>query len=516
MTPVELHAASPVAAPERARPGTVSPLTVAALAVLFSAAMIHAGWYGYLATDDMFYARAAAAWLHQAPFLGQTQWALRHLIVLPMAAVFAVFGQSEATLAAPMLAYGIALLLMTGLCVRQIAGPRAGALAAVLVVSAPAFASGATVAYTDVPEAFFVLASYWSFHFALGAQRRGLFIMAGVLAGCGFLTRETTVALLVPYAILFLIGYGGRLNYVWMGAGFVTVAGADSLCLWLMSGNPLWRLHVTLGAVAYDSPYTRGLSAPAGMSDPLGIFALPRPLQAMTLLFANPAIGLLPWFAVPASLCLAWRPVQPDSAAAVRLFALLAACWFGMLSFVFLVLWLIARYQIVTICALSVPAAVLLEFWLRRGDRLKVAAVLLPIMASGLLLASASEHDLMFGEQALAGFMRHEDEPVATDPATLVSARWLLESMGAADRVSAALPGAGGLFFLNHNPRRPLPPDWPVREAPANATVVARFIQQPGVVARLLDDLGASRWIPSVLWRKVHPEPRRAEIVRYP
>jgi len=71
------------------------------------------------------------------------------------------------------------------------------------------------------------VASYWVFYFACLSKRYRAFVFSGALAGCGFLTRETSVALLVPYAVLFTIGYGKRLNYIWMGIGFAVVVGAD-------------------------------------------------------------------------------------------------------------------------------------------------------------------------------------------------------------------------------------------------------------------------------------------------
>ncbi len=502
--------------PAAGQPSAARQAFLVTLCVLFVLVMIALSWDGFLETDDLAYARAADSWLHEVPFLGQSHWALRHFIVLPLAASFAIFGRSEMALAVPMLLYGAGMLLLTGLCMQRVAGTLAGVLAPLLIASVPAFASGATMVYTDVPEAFFVLASFWVFTFATASRRSSRFILAGVLAGCGFLTRETAAALLVPYAILFLAGYGERGGYVWMGAGFAAIVGLDALYLGIMSGDPLWRIHVTLQGLAGDSPYTPGLKAPAGMDDPLGIFALPRAVQALVMLFASPALGLLPWFGVPASVYLAWTPPPGEAGRAARLFLLLAAGWFLTLSFVFLSLWLIPRYQVVTLCALAVPSAMLLADWLNRGHAIRAALVLLPLLAASLALVSASDHQLMFGERALADFARQHDEPIRTDPATLRGAEWLLENAGADRRVSAGLPVPGGLYFVNHVPRRRLPADWPVRDDPPGSTVVARFVQQPGPIARLAAYLQLNRVIPAVLWRKLDPPPRRADMVRMP
>ena len=486
------------------------------ICILFIIAMISVSWVGFLETDDLAYSRAAEGWISAPPFLGSSHWALRHFIVLPLAASFRVFGQSEASLAVPTLFYGFGLLVLTFLCVRQTAGSLAGTFASTFVASIPAFASGATTVYTDVPEAFFVTASLWAFSFAIGSQRQAMFVLAGLLAGCGFLTRETAIVLPVLYLILFLAGYGGRGNYLWMGTAFLAIVGIDTLYLWLMSGDPFWRTHITQRGIAGDSPYTPGLKAPAGGDDPLKLYSLPRSLQALTTVFASPAIGLLPWFGVPAAAYSLQPPISGDARKAASLFALLAILWFLLLSFVFMSLWLIPRYQIVTVSALALPSSLVLTGWLDRGHRMRVAAVLLPLLAGSLILAAAPEHQPMFGEQALAGFMRDESEMVLTDPATLRGSGWLLEITGAGNRVVAGLPSPGILYYVNHSPRRRLPDDWPIREIPTGATIIKSFVQQPGIVARTAAWFRLDRILPSTIWKKVAPPLHRAEMVRMP
>ena len=504
----------PLAAATRlSRSATLALLAVCCCFVL---ATIVVSWVGFLETDDLAYADAADSWLFHTPFLGDSHWALRHTIVLPLAAAFAVAGHGEVTLALPMLFYGLGLLLLMGVCVERVAGPIAGVIAPLLIASVPTFALGSTFAATDVPEAFFVLASFWTFYFASGSGRRWALVLSGLLAGCSFITRETTVALMVPYAILFLIGYGKRQSYLWLGAGFVVVVGADFLYLYLMSGDPFWRLHVTQRGVAGDNPYNPNLRAPAGMMDPLGFYALPRYLQAVLVLFASPTIGFLAWFGVPAAVFLTHSPAPGVAGAVVRLFTLLAICWFLILSFVFLSLWIIPRYQLVTLCALAVPSAVLLDNWLNGGHPRRAAAVLGFISATGLLLSAASDHDLMYGERALVSFARHTNEPVRTDTATLEGSHWLLQAAGADSRVTAGPPIAGGLYFVNHNPRRRLPSGWKEQDVPPGSLVVATYVQPPSLIGMAAAFIGLDRLLPEIIWRKIQPNPRRAEAILVP
>ena len=129
------------------------------LVALAFAALLATTWVGFIESDDLEYARSAALWLDAFPHLGQSHWGLRHMIVLPVAASFAVFGRGEVALVLPTVLYAAGIVAMTGFCVRRVAGTLAGYLAALLVATLPVLATGASIVYSDIPEAFFVLAS---------------------------------------------------------------------------------------------------------------------------------------------------------------------------------------------------------------------------------------------------------------------------------------------------------------------------------------------------------------------
>src|SRR4051812_6811269 len=68
------------------------------------------GWVGYIESDDWFYAEAARNWAAHFPFIGSTHWGLRHMIVLPMAASFAIAGLGEGSLVLPLMIYFVFFL----------------------------------------------------------------------------------------------------------------------------------------------------------------------------------------------------------------------------------------------------------------------------------------------------------------------------------------------------------------------------------------------------------------------
>lgn len=486
------------------------------LAVGFFVFMVTLSWTGFLESDDLFYARAAEGWLGHFPFLGNTHWALRHFIVLPTALFFAVLGRGVFALELPMLLYAAGICLLQGLAITRVAGGVAGALAVLLMLAVPGFAAGASMAFDDLPEAFFILASLWSFHFAVEGQRRGLFILAGVCAGCAFITRETTLVLLALYLVLFLAGYGRRLDYVWMGVGFTVVFGAETMLLWLASGDPLWRMHVALNGVAGDNPSMVQLQINQDGLDRHGVILAPRLLQPLIELFANQQLGLLAWLGVPAAVLLSRRAVPDGVKRPARLFGLLALFWFGILCYGLWFLWLVPRYQLLTECALAVPAALWIARQLAAGRRAVPLGVLAAMLGSGVLLSAAANHGQMFGEQALAAFAREHAGPIRTDPATLRGAEWLLELSGAQARVSAAAPQPGAVYFFNPKPRRALDPGWPVRAIPQGAVVLAQFEERPGPVAWVLRTLGIDRYLPGFLRDKLAPPPHTAEALQIP
>jgi len=486
-------------------------LGAALVAILFTA-LLGATWVGFIESDDLEYARSATLWLTDFPHLGQSHWGLRHLIVLPIAASFALFGRGEFALVLPTILYAGGIVAMTGLCVRAVAGPLAGLLASVLVVCLPVLITGASVVYSDIPEAFFVLASLWAYHFAASRRSARLFVLSGILAGCGFITRETTLALLVLYLVLFLMAPRRMMDFVRMGVGCLLVVGLDFAWLWAASGDPLWRMHISQGGVAGDNPSLAKFVVNAGGLDRHGVIVAPRQFQALLAIFANQSMGLLAWAAVPAAIAIARRPSTAGRPAAL-LFAGLALLWFLVLGYAFLFMWIVPRYQTVTMVALCVP----LGIWLSTvRSRLILAGIVVVLAATGIALATVADRELLFGERGLVAFARATTGPIRTDPATLRGADWPLENEGLRARVSAGPCAPGGLCYVNPRPRRPLPADWTGQAIPPGATPILDVPRGSSAMAWLLSRSGLLALAPGAVRAKLDPAPVIARGVRMP
>lgn len=493
----------------RARTRVASLVGAVGLAVL----AVVLNFVGYLESDDIYYSQGAIGWLTDAPYLGPSHWTIRHCIVLPMALSFKLFGQSEATLVLPSLFYAALLLALLGSIAGHLAGWKAAALAVALAGTTPAIASGASFVATDLPEAVFVIGSLWAWHRGREARRPGLMVLSGLAAGCAMITRETTAALLVFYLAAFVAERGrGFRGYLFMAAGFIAVVGADWLYLYLMSGDPLYRLHIAMGGAQGDGPQLETAGDAASGVDRFGAIALPRVLRPFGAVFLNQNYGLLFWFAVPAAAWLAMRARGEVRRSAV-VFLGFFATWFVVSGYLLATwLWVIPRYYVVGV-VLVVPLAVWLDGLMsRRPVRAAVACVML--LGSGLALDLGSTVGMMAGERGLVAAVQAHPGTMHTDPATARGASWLLARQGLETRVSTALPGPGELYFFDSRPRRPIPTTWPLRNIPTDWVLIETQTYPTKWTGPLVRALGVGAMLPPGLRGKVDPVPLTTALYR--
>jgi 4-amino-4-deoxy-L-arabinose transferase-like glycosyltransferase len=477
--------------------------------IAVSAALL--GWVGYIESDDQFYASAAIGWITHFPFVGTNHWGLRHAIVLPIAASFRLWGVSETALIFPITLYYLALVVVTFAVMHRVADLAVAFWAAVLVALTPLFSVGASIVYTDLAELFFEMSSFWAFYLAM--RREGaaqMLLLSGALAGLAWITRETAVALIAFYGILFLFGVGmPRTRYFWMAGSFVAILAADTIYLWSETGDWIYRYHVTLRGVANDNP--NHYPGPE-RHDLINVSKFVRPF---VVLFLSHEFGLLNILAVPAAIwLLASRSIDAVSRDLARLLSLLAVVWFLVLSYVFLDrLWSLPRYQSVA----GYCSAILVALWFTRIGFVQAprvaACVLAALIASNLLFTYLDNKDLLYGERTLASLTERIHEPIYADNATRSSASFLLQAAGTTDEVKTGIPPAGSLFFYNASPRRPVE-QMVGAEAMNKSELVERFKEQPKISARLIQAVGLVRFLPEGLRLKLDPPLREAMLYR--
>jgi 4-amino-4-deoxy-L-arabinose transferase-like glycosyltransferase len=487
---------------------TCSLILLVVVIAVFSAWL---GWTGYIESDDQYYASAAVGWMTKFPYIATGHWGLRHTIVLPIAASFALGGINETALVLPTTLYYLALVVLTYLALDRLAGPLAAFWAAVLVALTPLFSLNASIVVTDLTELFLEVASFWSFYAATrrdGAPR--FLLLAGAFAGLAWITRETAIALVAWYGLLFLFGIGmPRKRYFWMATSFLAILAVDTIYLWSMTGDFLYRYHVSLRGVAIDNPnHYRGPTR-------RGLIDAPKLVKPFATLFLDHQFGLLNVLAVPAAiwLCIS-RSIDPRSRDVARLLSLLAVVWFMILSYAFLdVLWSLPRYLSVTgYCAAILVALFFVKIGLVRMPRTAIC-LLATLIASDLLMTYLDDKNLLFGERELVALSEQTTETIYADEATRLSASFLLKAVGTVDQIKGGTPPAGSLFFYNASPRRPAAQDGDL-DAMKRWEIVGEFDEESKASAKLLRVVGLAELLPESLRRKLDPPPRRAILYR--
>jgi 4-amino-4-deoxy-L-arabinose transferase-like glycosyltransferase len=470
------------------------------------------GWTGYIESDDQYYASAAVGWNTKFPYIATGHWGLRHTIVLPIAASFAIAGVNETTLILPTTFYYLAFVVLTFLVLSRLSGAIAAFWAAVLVALTPLFSLSASIVVTDLTELFFEISSFWAFYAAVrqdGAPR--FLLLAGALAGLAWITRETAVALVAFYGLLFLFGIGmPRIRYFWMATSFVAILAADTIYLWSMTGDFLYRYHVSLHGVTVDNP--NHYPGPTRRS----LIEMPKLVKPFATLFLNHQFGLLNILAVPAAIWLGVsRSIDRHSRDLARLLSVLAFVWFLIISYAFLdLLWNQPRYLSVT----GYCAAVLVAFWFAKIGLVRVPrtaiCLLAALVASDLLMTYLDNNkDLLFGERVLVALSEQTKETIYADKATRLSASFLLRAGGTVDQVRSGVPPVGSLFFYNASPRRPGGQDGDL-DAMKRWEQVGTFEEESKVSAKLLRAVGLAELLPETLRPKLEPPPRRAILYR--
>lgn len=437
-------------------PSRTEPLIVLALALL-ALALVSYFWVAYLGSDDQAYAVAALDWLRHFPALGQNHWALRYVPVLPIAASIGVLGPSTLAVALPNALAFAAFLIAHYAFLRATFGWRAAAIGCLILIVLPAFLELSTYANPDMPEAAAVILSYWVFLRLDRAQRPVLLaLLAGILAGLAFLARETMLALLLTYGLLFLVRpLVPRSRYILMGLGFFLVVAPQVAFFAARTGDPLYRHTVSARAqaeVVDRAGNAAEAQAQGNIFDAEGVLAVHPFLAPFTAILVNPKFGLLFLLGIPAAIWLlrGGGTLAPRQWQTVALFSLLALVSFLFIALNTKALVLVPRYFVIAAVAISVPLAVAADRLLSLRPSLAWLAGLAYLGGCVAMLALLNRAPL-WPEETLVRLAALPGEPVYTDPRTANRAQFLLELRGLTERAKDTSPPPGALFLARED-----------------------------------------------------------------
>lgn len=454
-------------------------------------ALIGLGWVGFIGSDDTTYALGAYGWLEHFPFVGG-HGTIRYTITLPIALSFLSFGENEFALALPTILYTVGLAVMFIYAVPQSLDRVAPVFVGAALITCPALVILSSMASIDIVEAFFVFLSLFLFRSALSRNADTFrLIAAGAMAGLGFLTRETTVFLLLFYGLLFLAGYGiKRTRYFLMAAGFLGIWLAEILYLTVMTGDPLYRVNISLH---HDSTIDRSI-------DLAGNVILHPLVDPLLVILVNQEFGVLFWIAIP---CFFWlvtkrNKLSSDTKSFSLLLSGLAVTWFVAVGAVQHLLPLNPRYFLVPALAAAAVTGITLTLLSNLGRKRAALAIAVVLVSGNLAGIYVENRNYMFGETALAEFAERTEEPIYTDPVTRHRADMLLKWNATADRVFGTPPPKNGLFLYN----------------PTRATTPSRLMQrgeiqafQPKPEWQLIEKISPSPKFGSAVFRILGLEP---------
>lgn len=407
-------------------------------------------WVGFIASDDETYTQGALGWLSHFPYVPSHFGTSRVVVGIPMALTIALFGEREWVIPLSTCLYFGATVSLTMCMLSRLIGNRSAFWASVLLATIPVFALRATIASADLPELFFVAWSAWLFVGVDRSARPALrMLCAGLCLGLAFSAHELTLAALLMYGLSFVFSpITARRNYVYIGAGFAAIIGAEMAYYAIVVGDPLYRFNLLRNAVRYVDRVQVGFGQIAAN----GTLHLWDPIDPIVMLLMKHEFSLIGISSLPALwwVCLTSRAEHSTALRSARIFAALAGCWIVFAAIVLRDMILGPRYYMMAAYALFIVVAVWAHCHLRLNRPRLLSAGLLAFFAINLAAIYLDNKNPRFGERALVDLVQASTEVIYTDPLTEDDIYWFCRwTKAPCERVKAGPAPAGALFYAN-------------------------------------------------------------------
>ena len=406
-------------------------------------------WHGLGPGDAERYVDAALDW-RAGPNLGDTHWALRHLLVLPMAASFSLLGVNEFAATLPNIIFAVALVALTYLCAKFFFGRLEAIIAAGLIAISGFFIARPIEIDVYGVETVLVAAACWVFASApFSAKRLARLAAAGFLTGLAWTVREQNMFLGVAFGLIVLMERKDFFPRAFaLAGGFLAVLAAEMIIYALAAGDPLYRYltdlnHTTVSPGKLEPLETAGWAKTIlrPVKD-----TLTSPLVLPNLIFAGAG------FLILRKDLRQLLSERGRYALSVLIVAALTAAIISSYGFSLTMPRYYPAFAYALFVFLGVLAAAL---WRRRGVR-PASAILSMVAIANVFAADFSRYNEYDEARALAKIAAAIDEPVMTDPMTAFRARYLLTFEGLSREEAFArvtptkYPTPGGLFFKSY------------------------------------------------------------------
>jgi len=501
----------------------LAPLWAQALTLLTLPLLLAFAWVGFTASDDAFYLGAATLWIAEFPYVPDQFGLNRPAVSLPISAMYLLFGQGEFSSVLSTCLFYVALVLTTLNMLLPVVGLNWALGGALLLATTPLVLLKSTTPSADIPNLFLVVLSFWLFWRALGrpeGQPR-LLLASGIAAGLAALAHEATVALLLFYGVLWVLGQVlARTRYLYLAGGFAAILLAESLYFWVFAGNPLHRLALLQQAAAI---HDRAASPFLGIAQG-GTLHVWAPIDPIIMLLTHHNFALIGWLALPA-LYWALRFDAKRDPAITRLSRLLmglALCWFLVSALVLGQFILLPRYYMVPIYCLLMLAMLWLAQGLSRKRARLAAGVVAVVLLVNLLAVAIDYKHPRFAERELVALLETSEGHIHTDPLTAYNSEWFCRWAGVdCKRIETSPPGPGVLYLWNPRntaaPNRLLGPEKLALYQPqADWEELRSSAPPPDLPAAAVEFLGIGEILPQAIVRKLAGRGLGAVLYRVP
>jgi 4-amino-4-deoxy-L-arabinose transferase-like glycosyltransferase len=403
-------------------------LAPAALGATFLAA-VAAYWCGLGPGDAERYIEPALRWGDGA-YLGDTHWALRHLFVLPIAALFAALGPSELTATMPNVIYAALTVAVSWTFARRYLGAIAAIIVGALIATSAFFVARPLELDVYGAEAFFAVLAVWLFVAAGEAPKSGKFLAAaGFVAGLGWTVREQSSLLLAAFALLILVERRDILRSLAIVAvGFGAVVAVEMAIYALAAGDPFYRYEIDLGHrdIGVNDAMTPERAQLTARIARGARYLATTPATTPMLLLAALSAGYLRRTEVP----------EVSSAKTMRAFGV-AALVSAILTPIVFNISATRYYPILTYAAFLIVGVAIATVWQRGRPGLAVAAISAVMLVN--VAATDFNRDGQYAEaKDIAALAAAGSEPVLADSLNVNRARFQLRLRGWTEERAAA------------------------------------------------------------------------------
>ncbi len=226
-----------------------SPFGLLTLFLILYASVLMVFWDGLGPRDELQYISAALDWYETGPVLGETHWSLRSPLILPMAAIFSIFGPSEFGASAPNILFGSLLVVISFTFARRTLGHLDGNIFTALVATSAFLTIQPSELRIYGIEIIFVATSLWLLAERWGSPGADLhrLYLAGLAAGGAWLCRESTIFLPIAIGAVALITPARFFRTVLpAAAGFFSIILSEMLYYQVVAGDALYRFKIDI------------------------------------------------------------------------------------------------------------------------------------------------------------------------------------------------------------------------------------------------------------------------------